>query len=173
MNRKKIFVPLLLLVVVMASCMNVKEKRTSLEITDNYRHYYPVLQGQMLDIVFPVKNIGENPFILEDIITSCGCLTVQKSSIKSIPAGAKGHLILKYNSNKNVGAVRHYVTLYGNFETTDKMEIVFDINVVPNSLWTKDYEELYQEEKDKGGRVKNAVDGNENNKGYYMPGDFD
>jgi len=171
MNRKKISVPILLLVIVMTSC-NIKDKKTSLAIVDNDRHYYPVLQGQELDLVFPVKNVGENPFVLEDIITSCGCLIPQKSSIKTIPAGSKGNLILKYNSNKNVGYAKHYVTLYGNFETTDKMEIVFDLHVVPNSLYTKDYEELYQEEKDRGGKVKNIVDGDENNRSYYMDEDI-
>jgi len=169
MNIKKIFVPLLLLMVVIASC-NVKDKKTSIEIVDNDRHYFPVLQGQELDIVFPIKNIGENPFILEDMITSCGCLVPQKSSIKTIPGKSEGRLILKYNSNKNVGYVKHYVTLYGNFETTDKMEVVFDVNVVPNSLWTPDYEELYHKEKD--GKIKSAVEGDENNKGYYMDRDF-
>jgi len=170
MNRKKIFVPILLLVVAMTSC-HIRDKKTSLEITDNARHYYPVLQGQELDIVFPVKNTGKNPFILEDIITSCGCLIPQKSSIHSIPAGSEGRLILKYNSNKNVGYAKHYITLYGNFETTDKMEIVFDVHVVPNALYTKDYEELYQEEKD--AKIKSMVHGDENNKGYYMDEDVE
>lgn len=153
--------------------MNIGGKKTSLEITDNERHYYPILQGQELDIVFSLKNTGENPFLLEDMILSCGCLSVKKSSIKTIPAGSEGRLILKYNSNKNIGNVKHYVTLYGNFKTTDKMELVFDVHVVPNALYTKDYEELFQEEKDKGGKVKDMVDGDENNKGYYMDGDFD
>jgi len=171
MSRKKIFMPILLLVMIMASC-NVKDKKTTLEIVDNNRHYFPILQGQELDVVFTLKNVGENPFILEDIITSCGCLMYKKSSINSIPAGSEGRLILKYNSNKNIGYAKHYVTLYGNFETTDKMEVVFDVHVVPGSLYTPDYEELYHEENEKSGRVREMVDGNENNKGYYMDGDF-
>jgi len=172
MNRKKIFLPILLLLVVMAGC-NIKDKKTTLEIVDNGRHYFPILQGQVLDVVFSIKNIGENPFVLDDIITSCGCLTLQKSSINSIPAGSEGHLLLKYDSNKNIGYVRHHIALYGNFETTDKMEIVFDVHVVPYSLYTPDYEELYQKEKERAGRVKNMVDGDEHQKGYYMDGELD
>jgi len=74
---------------------------------------------------------------------------------------------LKYNSTKNIGYVKQYVTIYGNLTGVDNIEIVFDVHVVPNSLYTKDYEELYLE---KGGWFNNFVDGS--NKGYYMDGDF-
>ncbi|HEU0226671.1 MAG TPA: hypothetical protein VFQ86_02955 [Arachidicoccus soli] len=39
---------------------------------------------------------------------------------------------------------------------------------MPNGLYTKDFEEMYEEEKQKDGGIKNMVDGNENNKGYYV-----
>lgn len=163
---------LLLFMVTLTGCLDVKDQKTTLQIVDNNRHYYPILQGQEQDIVFTVKNTGSVPFMLKDMIVSCGCLTSQKSSIDAIPAGKEGQLIMKFNSTKNVGYVRNYITLYGNLLKTDKIEIIFDINVVPNSLYTKDYEELFQEEKNKGGKVKDLVDGEANNKGYYMDGDF-
>lgn len=46
------------------------------------------------------------------------------------------------------------------------------MHVVPQSLYTKDYEEMFQEEKDKNANIEDLVDGDENNKGYYMDGDF-
>jgi len=81
-------------------------------------------------------------------------------------------LTLSYNSAKNVGYVKHYITLYGNFENAVLKELIFDINVVPNAMYTKDYEELYTEEINANGGVKRFVDGDENNKGYYMSEDF-
>ena len=42
------------------------------------------------------------------------------------------------------------------------------MNVVPNALYTKDYEELHQEAKDKNGAIEDMVDGKENNLGYYL-----
>lgn len=163
---------LLLFLVAVTGCLDIKDQKTTLLVVDNNRHYYPVLQGQDLDIVFTVKNTGKVPFMLKDMIVSCGCLTSKKSSIDAIPAGKEGQLIMKFNSTKNVGYAKNYITLYGNFQKTDKIELIFDINVVPNSLYTKDYEELFQEEKNKGGKVKDMVDGQENNKGYYMDGDL-
>lgn len=150
------------------ACDDIKGKKTTIQITDNNRHYYPILMGQELNIVFPIKNTGKNPFILEDIITSCGCITLEKSSIGTIPPGKEAKLVLTYNSAKNIGEVQHYITLYGNFATTQKMELMFDVHVVPQSLYTKDYEEMFQEEKDLAGNIEDLTDGNENNKGYYL-----
>ena len=166
MSKIKHIVLLLAISFSLTSCLNPMNKKTSLEIVDNNRHYYPILQGQELEMVFSIKNTGKHPFILTDAYTSCGCLISENSSIISIPAGKERNLLLRYNSTKNIGYVKHYVTIYGNFITSDKIEIVFDVHVVPNSLYTKDYEELYLEKS--GGWLKNLVDGNENNKGYYM-----
>lgn len=155
-----------------ASCVNLEEKKTTIGVVDNNRHYYPILSGQELDVVFTIKNEGENPLFISDIITSCGCLVVSNSSFTQLPAGKEGQLRLTYNSHKNVGFVKHYITLYGNFLLGDSHELVFDVNVVPDPHYTKDYEELHLEEKQAKGNYKDLVDGEEWNKGYYMDGDF-
>lgn len=164
---------LTLALLMMTSCMNVLDKKTILEVEDNDRHYYPVLAGQLKDVSFNLKNTGKNPLMITDIITSCGCLKVNEDERAfSVPPGKERLLTLSYNSAKNIGYVKHYITLYGNFQKGPLQEIMFDINVVPNALYTKDYEELYKDELDAQGGVKRFVDGDENNKGYYMDEDF-
>lgn len=156
------------------SCADISKKKTTMEVEDNDRHYYPILAGQTKDIAFKLINSGSNPLIITDIITSCGCLK-EESGISgnfTIPPGKERILTLSYNSAKNVGYVKHFITLYGNFEDALFKELVFDINVVPNALYTKDYEELYAEEMESEGGLKGFVDGDENNKGYYMKEDF-
>lgn len=165
--KKTKYISLLFAILVMG-CVDIKNRKTTIEVIDNHRHYYPVLAGQRLDVVFPIKNTGKNPLVISDIITSCGCLVAKKSSIDAIPEGDERMLILEYNSAKNIGLVEHYITLYGNFENSETYEITFDVHVVPSSHYTKDYEELYQEEKDKRGNIESMVDGDENNKVYYM-----
>lgn len=154
------------------SC-HIKDKKTTIEIVDNNRHYYPILRGQEKEIVFRIKNTGENPFLLNDILTSCSCLEVsKKSSIKSIPVGREGFLRLNYTATSNIGYAKYYVTLYGNFDSLNKKEVKFDINIVPEALYTKDYEEIYKEINDKN-KIRRSVDGQESEKEYYMDGDFD
>src|SRR5690606_13775238 len=157
----------------LVGCINFAEKKTTVEIEDNNRHYYPILAGQQKDISFNIKNKGEHPLMITDIITSCGCLKVNDDKATfSIPPGKERLLTLSYNSPKNVGYVKHHVTLYGNFLSGDIQEVEFDINVVPNAMYTKDYEELYREEMDEQGGFERFVDGDANNKGYYMDEDF-
>jgi len=158
--------PGLLIILCLGSC-DIKNKKTTVQVTDPERHYYPLLRGQELDIQYKIENTGENPLFITDIQTSCGCLVVDKSSLKVLPAGGKGFIALKYNSSKNIGQVKHYITLYANLENTDKYEITFDVNVVPNALYTRDYEELYNEHKEKYWSETSMVDGKENQLGYY------
>ncbi|WP_026811677.1 DUF1573 domain-containing protein [Arenibacter latericius] len=165
----KNLVALLITLFTILGC-EVKDKETTLKIIDNNRHYYPILQGQELNVVYVVKNTGNSPFILSDIITSCGCIAAKKSSIKTIPPGGEGRLLLTYNSNKNIGYVQHHIAIYGNLAHTDKIELVFDLNVVPDSHYSKDYEELFQLERDK--RLEHMVESRENNRTYYLDKDI-
>lgn len=158
----------------LSSCVDVTKKKTTIEIEDNNRHYYPVLAGQLKDIAFKIKNTGKNPLVVTDIITSCGCLNTEQGlgGKFTVPPDKERILTLTYNSAKNVGYVKHYITLYGNFEDAQFKELIFDINVVPNAMYTKDYEELYTDKINEEGGFKKFVDGDESNKGYYMSEDF-
>jgi len=155
---------------VSSGCISdIKNRKTSVEILDNNRHYWPILTGQELEVVFFIKNTGQYPLVIDEVITSCGCLHLSdKSTLDFVPKGETGILRLNYDSKKNIGFVKHYITLYGNFDTDDTREAVFDVNVVPDALYTKDYEELYFEEQRRAGGIKTMVDGKENNKGYYL-----
>ena len=156
----------LLLLAVLSSC-NLKDKKTAIKIIDPERHYYPILRGQELEVVYQLENTGEYPLFITNIHTSCGCILVDDASFKVLPAGGKGFVKIKYDSSKNIGYVKHYITIYANLETQTKEELSFDLNVVPNALYTRDYEELYEQRKEKGLNEKDLVDGNEVNLGYY------
>lgn len=160
-------------IIMFTSCVDLAKRKTILEVEDNERHYYPILAGQQKDLSFKLKNVGKNPLMITDIITSCGCLKVDEGTgAFTVPPGKERLLTLSYNSAKNIGYVKHYITLYGNFEDALYKELVFDINVVPNAMYTKDYEELYSDEIKAQGGFKEFVDGDASNKGYYMDEDF-
>ena len=58
-----------------------KEVRpTSMTIKDSVRHYYPIKQGQQLDIMFTITNTGDAPLIISEMQPSCGCIILDKSS---------------------------------------------------------------------------------------------
>ena len=149
------------------SC-DYKEELVDVKIVDPVRHYYPIVQGQELNIIVELENTSDYPFKISDVLTSCGCVIVKKGALEVVPAQSTGYIELTYNSNKNIGLVNHFIYVYGNLNKKDKLEANFDVHVVPDALYTPDYEELYRKEVDKKSGVKNSVEGNENNKGYYI-----
>lgn len=149
------------------SCRKVVEP-TEIKIQDPIRHYKPVLQGQTLEIVYPVTNTGKNPLVILDIQASCGCIIVERKSHVIVPPGRIEQVRLKYNSNKNVGRVEHTIRLYGNIQSSGVAEMKFDVNVVPAADYTRDYEELFRESNLKNGFVNQFVDGRESERGYSV-----
>ena len=75
---------------------------------------------------------------------------------------------LPNNSIKNVGEVVHRIRIFGNMLPNGKAELKFDVNVVPDADYTRDYEELYQDFNTKNGIVREMVDGKESELGYYV-----
>jgi hypothetical protein len=153
--------------VLMSSC-DFKENLVDVTLIDPVRHYYPIVQGQKLNIVVKLENKSDFPFKITDILTSCGCIILKKGTLEVIPAQSSGFVELTYNSNKNIGLVNHFIYIYGNLNKVDKLVANFDVHVVPDALYTPDYEELYRKEVEAEGGTKNMVEGNENEKGYYL-----
>lgn len=150
-----------------AACRKVVEP-TTVKIKDPVRHYRPVIQGQELDIVYPVTNTGTNPLVIYDIQPSCGCIVAERKSRVIVPPERTEYVRLKYNSTKNVGLVAHTIRLYGNILPAGMAVMRFDVNVVPGADYTRDYEELYREYSIRTGLVDEFVNGTDSERGYYV-----
>ena len=161
-----IYVALLALAVSAVSCSK-RVAPTSVEVKDPVRHYFPILQGQTLELVFEVANTGDNPLVITEIQTSCGCVVADRKSHIIVPPERSQFIRLKYDSNKNVGAVAHTIWVYGNILPAGLVKLKFDVNVVPDASYTRDYEELFREFGLKNGLVQRMVDGRETDKNYY------
>lgn len=159
---------LLMAPILMLSSCRKEVRPTSIELEDPDRHYYPIKQGQQLDIMFTITNTGHAPLIITDIHPSCGCIIVDKSSHIIIPEQGVKQFRATYNSIKNIGLVSHCIRIYGNILPDGRAEMKFDVNVVPDADYTRDYEELFQDFNVKNGIVKEMVDGKESELGYYV-----
>ena len=145
---------------------------TNIEVEDSIRHYYPVRQGQQLNIVYKIGNKGPEPLKITDIQPSCGCIILAQDAERVIPPGGTTYLQMKYNSNKNTGYVQHTVRIFGNIAPHGLAILRFDVNVVPDADYTRDYEQLYKEYNLKNGIVDDIVGGKERDKGYYVDSAF-
>lgn len=141
---------------------------TTIEIEDPLRHYYPIIQGQKQNIVVKITNTGDEPLKIFNVLPSCGC-TLAKFPKNAIAPDNYGLIEMEYNSTKNIGYVGIYTTIIANTKIKSHT-IFFDLYVVPDALYTKDYEELYQieMEKEKGLGIQKMVDGETNQRGYIV-----
>ena len=168
MNKSVLYILLLTVFPFCLSGCKKKVRPTTMVIKDSVRHYYPIKQGQQLDIMFTITNTGDAPLVISDIQPSCGCIILDKSSHIIIPEEGIRQFKATYNSIKNIGEVVHRIRIFGNMLPDGKAELTFDVNVVPDADYTRDYEELFQEFNAKNGIVKEMVDGKESELGYYV-----
>lgn len=62
-----------------SSCKK-KVNPTTVEVEDQDRHYYPIQQGQDLDLNYGILNTGNDPLVITEVQPSCGCMIVDKKS---------------------------------------------------------------------------------------------
>ena len=91
-----------------------KLKPASVILVDPVRHYYPVIQGEMMDVSYEFENTSDNPLFIQEVQTTCGCL-VPKSELPIVVLPHKvGSIKLTFNTIKNTGYVNHFIYCYGN-----------------------------------------------------------
>ena len=49
-------------------------KPASVIVVDPIRHYYPVIQGEMMDLSYEIENTSDNPLFIQELQTTCGCI---------------------------------------------------------------------------------------------------
>lgn len=140
---------------------------TTVKVEDSIRHYYPVIAGQELQLIYDVTNTGDQPLIIRDIQPSCGCIVTMPESRMVLPEKTV-RLKFTYQSAKNIGFVQHVIRIHGNIKPHGIAKLVFDVNVVPHADYTRDYEQLYKEAVERNELLKGLVDGQENEHGYYV-----
>ena len=157
------------------ACKDKNLKQASVTIEDIDRHYYPVIQGEILPISYTIENVSDVPLVIQEIQTSCGCRVPFDDLPILVLPNKKNTIRLGYNTIKNTGFVEHQVYLYGNFADSTYRLLTFDTNVVPPADYTRDYEVLYHEQHIERGplKVEDLVDGTSNTKGYYTDDEGD
>ncbi|MDT0646119.1 DUF1573 domain-containing protein [Zunongwangia sp. F260] len=68
--------------------------------------------------VFEFTNTGDEPLVIKEVSSSCGC-TIPKKPEGPIAPGETGTIEVKYDT-KRVGPIRKTVTVYSNAEETIK-----------------------------------------------------
>ena len=142
-------------------------KPASVIVVDPVRHYYPVIQGEMMNLSYEIENTSDNPLFIQEMQTTCGCIISRDDLPVVILPHKVGYIHLTFNTIKNTGYVYHFIYCYGNFQDSTCVELEFDTNVVPRADYVHDYEQLWQEQTTGSSSIRDFVDGMPGQKGYY------
>lgn len=137
-------VVLMVSMMVLTSC-HKKLEPTAIEIEDSIRHYPSTVLGDDIEMVYVVRNIGNEMLMISDIQPAVPTIDVDKANVDMIPPGEEALLKFVYHSDKNIGLARHIIRLFGNIYPSGVAEIIFDTHVVRPSIDLSDYEEYYHE----------------------------
>lgn len=137
-------VVLMVSMMLLTSC-HKKLEPTAIEIEDSIRHYPATVLGDNIEMVYVVRNIGNEMLMISDIQPAVPTIEVDKANVDMIPPGEEALLKFVYHSDKNIGLARHIIRLFGNIYPSGVAEIIFDTHVVRPSIDLSDYEEYYHE----------------------------
>ena len=121
-----------------------------------------------MGVNYEIENISDNPLFIQEVQTTCGCLVARDDLPIVVLPHKKGFLHLEFNTIKNNGYAEHFVYCYGNFKEGNMIELQFDTNVVPQADYSRDYEQLWKEQKKDVGVKRRRDDGTYDVKGYYI-----
>lgn len=79
----------------------------------NEVNFGEVFQGEKVEKIFPFRNAGDAPLLIERVKSSCGCTAALVSSSELAP-GAAGELRAVFDSARFSGEVQKSVYLYSN-----------------------------------------------------------
>ena len=81
---------------------------------------------------FPIQNTGNEPLMISNVVTSCGCTTAELSS-SVIPSGQRADLVVTFDPNfhDTSGPVTRLVWLETNDPDMPVVELRMDANVLP------------------------------------------
>jgi hypothetical protein len=106
--------------------INAQEFKFESETID----YGKIDKGAKGERIFTFTNIGDQPIIIKNIQSSCGC-TVPKKPEKPIMPGEKGEIKVSYDTNR-VGGFSKSITIFSN--ATEATKVIRIKGIVNNGV---------------------------------------
>jgi len=146
-----------------------KVDKTTLHVIDSIKHYYPIAHKKELNIPFRIVNTGKNTLYIDSAETSGNCIIIKNSPGGPVKPGRETFFNLQYKSEGLFGYNKHYITFVANTYPHTRHTLVFDVIIVPDEFGYGDgFDYRYEPSYNKKGGIKEAVEGDETQQGYYV-----
>ncbi|MDN5204972.1 DUF1573 domain-containing protein [Fulvivirgaceae bacterium BMA10] len=115
--RKLILCAVMTLVAVGAWAQDEKNTETvsgpKIVFAENKYDFKDITQGDKVSHTFQFENVGNEPLIISDVLTTCGC-TVPQYPKEPIAPGKSGKIDVVFNSRGKQGVQNKVVTIVSN-----------------------------------------------------------
>ena len=88
-----------------------------------------IKQGDVVEHIFEFENTGNQPLIISNATTTCGCTASEYKKGEPIAPGETSQIKVKFNSTGKMGAINKVVTIKSNIGEDRKISI--KTNVLP------------------------------------------
>ena len=116
----------ILILFLLSFSINAQEFKFKSETID----YGKIDKGSDGERIFTFTNLGDQPIIIKNIKSSCGC-TVPKKPEKPIMPGEKGEIKVSYDT-KRVGGFSKSITIFSN--ATEAAKVIRIKGIVSNGV---------------------------------------
>lgn len=116
----------ILMLFLLSFSINAQEFKFESETID----YGKIDKGANGERIFTFTNVGDQPIIIKNIQSSCGC-TVPKKPEKPIMPGEKGEIKVSYDT-KRVGGFSKSITIFSN--ATEAAKVIRIKGIVNNGV---------------------------------------
>ena len=80
-----------------------------------------ITQGDIVEHVFKFENTGNQPLVISNVMTTCGC-TAPSWPREPIAPGASSEILVKFNSRGKIGIQNKVITIVSN--ATNQREMI-------------------------------------------------
>ena len=105
------------------------ESGPTIAFTESSHDFGDINQGDRVEHTFEFENSGNEPLILSNVLTSCGC-TASNWPKEPIPPGDSASIKVTFNSAGKMGVVNKVVTVISN-ATNNRERLRISTNILP------------------------------------------
>ena len=98
-------------------------------IDSTYQDIGKVKKGQVAEVSWRLKNVGDKPLVIAQVSPGCGCTVAEKPEEPIMPGG-EGTIRAKFSSSgQNEGEHRKYLSVTANTKNTTNYQLTFRTEV--------------------------------------------
>lgn len=102
---------------------------TTIQWIDSSKNFGKINEGQVLDVAFRFKNVGDKPLVIRHVRASCGC-TEPNWPKEPIAPGAEGSITAQFNSSGREGMNAKDLYVEANTKGEQNHVVHFDVEVL-------------------------------------------